>query len=1575
MQIARTVFVVFALLLQFFPVLIQPVRAANLVSDFRQCANEDPTLGDCHWISSIIQQSNSQYFEGMSVPQRVLFTGVQTTIGNVHRLEFSHQATKAGTHAYDWLTSYDQAVAAAALAGVDYNDINDQACDPEIGPPGSLQATCVALRTGGNSINVDVPNDPFVSQHGSTQTRIDAYETQFGNRTIKLYAGSAISAGNLTLTHSVGNGGDTGDSDINYVLTWTSASDKVLIEMAGHLSLTGDGSGASWGAGNGSSQISGGPYHFNLSELDDASLGSQDNQIKGADILPPPPPEDATLTVIKHVVNDNGGTAVAGDFGINVSAVDPSQTEFQGVEAPGTLVTVKPGQYSVTEDAFPGYGGTYSADCTGTVVAGDNKVCTITNDDQPGELIVIKNVINDNGGAATASDFAFQVNNGTQTSFEADGQNNIVVNAGTYSVTEVTEAGYETSYNNCTNLIIPNGGSATCTVTNNDIAPSLTLQKVVNNDNGGTLNANAWTLTATGPTGFSGQGPTVSNGESFDAGSYALSETGPANYAPSAWVCVGGTQQGSSITVGLGESATCVITNDDDAPSLTLIKEVINNNGGSSVATDWTLSANGPTPISGAGGVVSGPTFAAGAYALSETGLTGYAASNWNCAGGTQEGSQITVSIGEDAVCTITNDDIAPRLTLIKTVVNNNGGSAVATDWTLTANGPTPISGAGGTTSGGSFSAGSYNLSESAGAPGYAASDWACVGGTQLGATISLALAQMAACTITNDDIAPTLTLVKVVVNDNGGNAVVSDFPLFVNGQQVTSGVANTLSANTLYTSTETSQLGYAASSWVGDCSSAGTITLQPGENKTCTITNDDIAPRLTLTKVVVNNAGGNAEPNDFNLTVGGSPVLSGATSALNANQPYALNETLLDGYSFVSLNGDEVCPDVLGGSVTLNEGDNVSCTITNDDIAPTLTLVKTVINDNGGTKNVTDFVLRIDGSIVTSGTVNTMTAGVHQASEVNLPGYDASAWGGDCAGEGGVTLALGENKTCTITNNDQAPSLTLRKVVTNNNGGELQPSDWTLTATGPTGFSGPGPEVSNGESFDAGSYALSEAGPTTYNASSWVCVGGTQSGSNISLGLGESATCVITNDDMVPSLTLIKRVLNDNGGTAIADNWTLFAIGPSSISGAGGASSGPDFIAGTYQLSESTGPAGYAPSTWLCLGGSQSDDEITLGLGQNAVCTIVNDDIPGRLIVHKETVPSTNTTTEFSITATGGTVNGSPTQTITGDATVIYSVNVGVYSVSEAPLAGWAMTGNTCANLAIGLDQTAVCTITNTQLGQVSIIKDAQPNDVTNFDFNGSFGAFQLDDDAGVLGANEGELPNQRSFTDLLPAAYTVTEVLPSQFWTLDSISCVDDSTQQPVGNPTVSTASVTVILAAGQRVTCTFVNVKESPTRTQGFWQTHTAFTSTIFAAFFPAGMQIGSGSHKGIISNLQTPGSSQLFGAYFSNIAKKTTGKGNAAQRTALDKARMQLLQQLVTAKLNCAAFGCSTGIQVVIAGSDSAYAGTSISAILVSANLLDAYNNSGDTIIITPYVPGNATPSQSQLLANLAFWDTP
>ncbi len=87
---------------------------------------------------------------------------------------------------------------------------------------------------------------------------------------------------------------------------------------------------------------------------------------------------------------------------------------------------------------------------------------------------------------------------------------------------------------------------------------------------------------------------------------------------------------------------------------------VINDNGGTAANTDWTLTAANAsaTALSGSTPVDSGASFVAGTYTLGESGPSGYTASDWSCSGGTQDGADITVGLGESATCTITNDDI-----------------------------------------------------------------------------------------------------------------------------------------------------------------------------------------------------------------------------------------------------------------------------------------------------------------------------------------------------------------------------------------------------------------------------------------------------------------------------------------------------------------------------------------------------------------------------------------------------------------------------------------------------------------------------------------------------------------------------------------------------------------------------------------------------------------------------------------------------------------------------------------------------------------------------------------------------
>jgi hypothetical protein len=62
------------------------------------------------------------------------------------------------------------------------------------------------------------------------------------------------------------------------------------------------------------------------------------------------------------------------------------------------------------------------------------------------------------------------------------------VAAGSYTVTEPAVAGYTTSYDNCAAVVIANGGSATCTITNNDNQSAPTLSTLIVPNDQATLN-------------------------------------------------------------------------------------------------------------------------------------------------------------------------------------------------------------------------------------------------------------------------------------------------------------------------------------------------------------------------------------------------------------------------------------------------------------------------------------------------------------------------------------------------------------------------------------------------------------------------------------------------------------------------------------------------------------------------------------------------------------------------------------------------------------------------------------------------------------------------------------------------------------------------------------------------------------------------------------------------------------------------------------------------------------------------------------------------------------------------------
>jgi uncharacterized repeat protein (TIGR01451 family) len=457
--------------------------------------------------------------------------------------------------------------------------------------------------------------------------------------------------------------------------------------------------------------------------------------------------KQGTLIVEKVVVNNDGGMKDAEDFSFQVN--DGSAVQF---EADGrNELIVDAGSYDVTEPPVDGYTTTYS-DCDDVVVPdGGSATCTITNNDQPATLIVEKVVVNDDGGTKTAGDFSFSVNGANAVAFEADGRNELTVPAGSYSVTEPAVDGYTTSYEDCSQIVIPNGDTATCTITNNDQPATLTVKKVVVNDDGGTKTAGdfSFQVNGAGSVSFEADGQ---NDLTVDAGAYNVTEPAVTGYTTTYDGC-------DDIEIPNGGTATCTITNNDQPATLTVKKVVVNDDGGTKTAGDFSFQVNGAGAVSFEADGQNDLTVDAGNYNVTEPDVAGYTTTYSSC-------SNIVLANGGSAICTITNDDAPAKLIVKKIVVNDEGGTKEAKDFSFIVNDASPVPFESDSQNELDVEAGMYNVTEPA-VDGYTTTYAGC-------SNIVLANGETKTCTVTNDDdIPPTVEVTKtadpLILQEPGG--------------------------------------------------------------------------------------------------------------------------------------------------------------------------------------------------------------------------------------------------------------------------------------------------------------------------------------------------------------------------------------------------------------------------------------------------------------------------------------------------------------------------------------------------------------------------------------------------------------------------------------------------------------------------------------------------------------------------------------------------------------------------------------------------------------------------------------
>ena len=205
------------------------------------------------------------------------------------------------------------------------------------------------------------------------------------------------------------------------------------------------------------------------------------------------------------------------------------------------------------------------------------------------------------------------------------------------------------------------------------------------------------------------------------------------------------------------------------AARLRITAAVINDDGGTANPGNWTITANiggGPVEYTGNGYYTGDGNVFAGDYELIGSGPAGYTLDEVRCTGATYDSatSAITVLPNNSADCVMIYNDVGettlpePLLTLNKSVVNDDGGVAVAEDFELSINGTIVAPGVATT-----VASGTNIIISEIDLPDYTEGVWSCFdnagittslpgNGLATGTTLNLAAGSDVVCRIENND-------------------------------------------------------------------------------------------------------------------------------------------------------------------------------------------------------------------------------------------------------------------------------------------------------------------------------------------------------------------------------------------------------------------------------------------------------------------------------------------------------------------------------------------------------------------------------------------------------------------------------------------------------------------------------------------------------------------------------------------------------------------------------------------------------------------------------------------------------
>jgi hypothetical protein len=360
--------------------------------------------------------------------------------------------------------------------------------------------------------------------------------------------------------------------------------------------------------------------------------------------------------------------------------------------------------------------------------------------------------------------------------------------------------------------------------------------------------------------------------------------------------------------------------------------------------------------------------------------------------------------------------------------------------------------------------------------------------------------------------------------------------------------------------------------------------------------------------------------------------------------------------------------------------------------------------------------------------------------------------------------------------------------------------------------------------------------------------------GVTVDLAEGEDVTCTFTNTG--PGSITIAKDAQPNS----AQDFDFDVIGagvPADIdldddadTGLASSETFTNLAAGSRTFTESA-VGGWRLAMIACTGHSSStvtigsdadfdagDRAVTVDLaqGENVTCTFTNVQQIGSITIVKDAQPDGPQDFDFDVTGLGVPADidldddagsGVPS------SETFSSLSPGARTFTESVVSGWAVTmiactGQVSSTVTIGSDsdfdpgdravtidlaegEDVTCTFTNTGPGSITIVKDAQPDGPQDFDFDvtgvGVPADIDLDDDA------DSGLASSETFTGLAAGTRTFSESAVAG-WTLSMISCTgQDSSTVTIGSDAdfdPGDVSVTIDLAQGEHVSCTFTNTQ---------------------------------------------------------------------------------------------------------------------------------------------------------------------